>query len=237
MFLWDLKLKNKLLEKFKGNLIVSCQVFDDEPLNNTIAIGLVAKSVVEGGAKALRLCQKDHIRQIMTITDLPMMGLIKQEYDNSEVFITPTFKEVDDLIEIGIKCIATDATNRKRPKQSLEEIISYIRSKDKDILIMADCATIEDIIRADKLDFDLMGTTLRGATKESKGMDNISNNYEFIRECLRVTKKPIIAEGGIWEPYQVKELLELGSYAVVVGSAITRPKDITRKFIKYLEEK
>ena len=78
MFLWDLKLKNKLLEKFKGNLIVSCQVFDDEPLNNTIAIGLVAKSVVEGGAKALRLCQKDHIRQIMTITDLPMMGLIKQ---------------------------------------------------------------------------------------------------------------------------------------------------------------
>ena len=64
MFLWDLKLKNKLLERFKGNLIVSCQVFDDEPLNNTIAIGLVAKSVVEGGAKALRLCQILKIHRI-----------------------------------------------------------------------------------------------------------------------------------------------------------------------------
>ena len=141
MFLCDLKLINKLLEKFKGNLIVSCQVFDDEPINKTIAIGLVEKPVDEGGAKALRLCQKDHTRQIMTMSDFPMMGLIKQEYDTSEVFITPTFKEVDDLIQIGIKCIAPDATTRKSPKQSLEDIISYIRSKDKDISIMADCAT------------------------------------------------------------------------------------------------
>lgn len=229
-------MKNNLLEKFKNNLIVSCQAFDDEPLNNTIAIGLMAKSVVQGGAKALRLCQKDHIKEIMTITDLPMMGLIKQDYENSDVFITPTFKEVDDLIEIGVKCIATDATNRKRPKQSLEEIVNYIRSKDKDILIMADCATIEDVKRADKLGFDLIGTTLTGNTKESTGMNIISNNYEFIKECLKATNKPIIAEGGIWEPYQVKELLDLGCYGVVVGSAITRPRKITEKFMKYLEE-
>ena len=83
-----------------------------------------------------------------------MMGLIKQENDNSEVLITPTFKEVAHLIVIRIKCTVTDATNRQGPKQSLLDIISYIRSKDKDISIMADCATIEDIIRADKLDFD-----------------------------------------------------------------------------------
>ncbi|MGL5246521.1 MAG: N-acetylmannosamine-6-phosphate 2-epimerase [Mycoplasmoidaceae bacterium] len=227
-------MKNILLEKFKNNLIVSCQAFDDEPLNNTNAIGLMAKSVVQGGAKALRLCQKDHIKQIMTITDLPMMCLIKADYDNSEVFITPTFKEVDDLIEIGAKCIATDATNRKRPNQSLEEIVNYIRSKDKDILIMADCATIEDVKRADQLDFDLIGTTLTGNTKESKGLSIISNNYGFIKECLNITNKPIIAEGGIWEPYEVKDLLDLGCYGVVVGSAITRPRKITEKFIRYL---
>ena len=125
------------------------------------------------------------------------MGFVQQEHNNSEVFITPTFKEDDDLIEIGMKCIATDATNREWPKQTLEDIISFIRSKDKDNSIMADCATIGDIIRADKLEFDLVGTTLSGATKESEGMDNISNNYEFVRECLSLTKKPIIAEVGI----------------------------------------
>ncbi|MGL5640527.1 MAG: N-acetylmannosamine-6-phosphate 2-epimerase [Mycoplasmoidaceae bacterium] len=229
-------MKNILLEKFKNNLIVSCQAFDDEPLNDTNAIGLMAKSVVQGGAKALRLCQKDHIKQIMTITDLPMMCLIKADYDNSEVFITPTFKEVDDLIEIGARCIATDATSRKRPNQSLEEIVNYIRSKDKDILIMADCATIEDVKRADQLGFDLIGTTLTGNTKESKGLNIISNNYQFIRDCLNATNKPIIAEGGIWEPYEVKDLLDLGCYGVVVGSAITRPRKITEKFMKYLLE-
>ncbi|MGL5438675.1 MAG: N-acetylmannosamine-6-phosphate 2-epimerase [Metamycoplasmataceae bacterium] len=224
-------MKKSFLDLIKNQLIVSCQAVDNEPLNDIKAITLVAQSVIEGGAKALRLSQVDHIKSIMQITDLPIIGLIKKKYDDSEVFITPTLLEVSQLVELGIKCIALDATSRKRPKESLEEIIKVIKTKYKDVLIMADCATLEDVKNAQALGFDLIGTTLRGYTQETKNLSNIENDYKFIKDCLKHSNKPIIAEGGIWEPYQVKDLLKLGCFAVVVGSAITRPKEITKKFL------
>ncbi|MGL5358087.1 MAG: N-acetylmannosamine-6-phosphate 2-epimerase [Metamycoplasmataceae bacterium] len=224
-------MKKSFLDLIKNQLIVSCQAVDKEPLNDIKAITLVAQSVIEGGAKALRLSQVDHIKSIMQITDLPIIGLIKKKYDDSDVFITPTLLEVSQLVELGIKCIALDATSRKRPKESLEEIIKVIKTKYKDVLIMADCATLEDVKNAQVLGFDLIGTTLRGYTQETKNLSNIENDYKFIKDCLKHSNKPIIAEGGIWEPYQVKDLLKLGCFAVVVGSAITRPKEITKKFL------
>ncbi|MGL4183962.1 MAG: N-acetylmannosamine-6-phosphate 2-epimerase [Metamycoplasmataceae bacterium] len=224
-------MKKSFLDLIKNQLIISCQAVDDEPLNDIKAITLVAKSVIEGGAKVLRLSQVDHIRSIMQITDLPIIGLIKKKYEDSDVFITATLLEVNQLVELGIKCIALDATNRKRPKESLEEIVKVIKTKYKDVLIMADCATLEDVKNAQELGFDLIGTTLRGYTKETKNLSNIENDYQFIKDCLKYSNTPIIAEGGIWEPYQVKDLLKLGCFAVVVGSAITRPKEITKKFL------
>ncbi|MGL5205370.1 MAG: N-acetylmannosamine-6-phosphate 2-epimerase [Metamycoplasmataceae bacterium] len=229
--------KQKFLDSIRNKLIVSCQAVDDEPLNNVEAITLVAKSVIEGGAEALRLSQKDHIDSIMQITNLPIIGLIKERYNGSEIVITPTIKEVNDLIEIGVKCIAIDATSRKRPEEDLESIVIYIKENHQDIVLMADCSNEEDVEMAIKLNFDLIGTTLRGYTKETKNLNNISNNYEFIRKILEISPVPIIAEGGIWEPIQVKELLELGCFGVVVGSAITRPKDITHRFYSYLGRK
>lgn len=227
--------KNLFLEKIKSQLIVSCQAVDDEPLNNVIAITLMAKSVIEGGAKVLRLSQIEHIKSIKTITNLPIIGLIKRKYNDSEVYITPTIKEIDELANLNIDCIALDATNRKRPHQTLKEIVDYCKNKYPKISLMADCATIEDVKNANDLEFDLVGTTLRGYTRETKNLNNIDNNYEFIREVIKISTIPVIAEGGINEPYQVKELLNLNVHAVVVGSAITRPKEITKKFLKAIE--
>ncbi|MGL5590897.1 MAG: N-acetylmannosamine-6-phosphate 2-epimerase [Metamycoplasmataceae bacterium] len=229
--------KQQFLDSIRNKLIVSCQAVDNEPLNNVEAITLVAKSVIEGGAEALRLSQKEHIKSIMKITDLPIIGLIKERYEDSDIVITPTLKEVKDLIEIGIKCIAIDATLRKRPKEDLEAIVRYIKENHPDIVLMADCSNEDDVKNAIKLNFDLIGTTLRGYTNETKNLSNISNNYEFIRTILKTSSIPIIAEGGIWEPIQVKELLEIGCFGVVVGSAITRPKDITHRFYSYLGRK
>lgn len=225
------------LKKIKNNLIVSCQAVGSERLNNDVAIKLMAQSCLDGGAKILRLSQYSHIKAIKTISgDTPIIGLIKQEYENSEVFITPTIKEIDQLIELKVDCIAMDATLRKRPKENLQQIYDYCREKSPETLLMADCSTLEDVLNAQSIGFDLIGTTLRGYTKETKGKSNIENNYQFIKDCLKVLKTPLIAEGGVWEPYQVKELLDLGCFAVVVGSAITRPKDITQYFLKALEK-
>ena len=226
--------KELFLKSIQNNLIVSCQAVDKEHLNNVEGITLVAKSVIDGGAKVLRLSQFDHIQSIMKVTNLPIIGLIKQKYDNSNVFITPTLKEVKQLIELGVNCIALDATKRERPNEDLNFIVEYVRKNHDDITLMADCSNLEDVEMAIKLKFDLIGTTLRGYTEETKGLDNISNNFEFIKEILEITSIPIIAEGGIWEPSQVKKLFDLGCFGVVVGSAITRPQEITKRFYDYL---
>lgn len=230
-------MKNINIEKIKGNLIVSCQAVDNEPLNNATAITLMAKACIEGGAKVLRLSQYEHIKSIKTISkDIPIIGLIKNHYENSNVFITPTINEIDKLFELGVDCIAMDATLRNRPKESLKEIVDYCKFKNPNILLMADCSNIEDVLNAEKIGFDLIGTTLRGYTEETKGMSNIENDYSFIKECLKKIRIPLIAEGGIWEPYQVKELLKIGCFAVVVGSAITRPLEITKRFLKEINK-
>lgn len=221
----------------KNKIIVSCQAVDDEPLNDTHAITLMAKAVIEGGASILRLSQYDHIKSIKKhFPSIPCIGLIKQKYDGSNVYITATRKEVDQLLELKVDCIALDATTRKRPNETLAELVQYIRSKDPNVLIMSDCSSEEDIMYSNQLGVDLIGTTLRGYTEDTKGKTNLENNYEFIKWAVKNSKIPIIAEGGIWEPYQVKEILKLGVHAVVVGSAITRPKDITKRFMEAISD-
>ncbi|MGL4647560.1 MAG: N-acetylmannosamine-6-phosphate 2-epimerase [Mycoplasmoidaceae bacterium] len=227
-----MKLKESDINIFKDKLIISCQAFDDEPFNDVHGITLMAKAVLEGGATCLRLAQKDHIAAIKKITDVPMMGLIKADYEGSEVFITPTLKEVKELLDLKITCIALDATNRKRPKETLEEIVAYIRTNSPQTLLMADCGSINDVIRANQLGFDCLGTTLVGRTKESLGLNNIDHHYQFIKDCLANSKIPVIAEGGIWSIKEVNDLFNLGVFAVVVGSVITRPKEITKRWLK-----
>lgn len=230
--------KNKFLEITKNKIIVSCQAVDQEHLNNTEAITLVAKSVIDGGAHVLRLSQKNHIQSIKKITKFPIIGLIKQKYKDSEIFITPTKKEIDDLLELKVDCIALDATLRKRPNnESLKELVQYVRKKSPETILMADCSNIDDVVNANELGFDLIGTTLRGYTKETTGKSNIENNYAFIKECLSKINIPLIAEGGFWEHDDIFNVLKLGAHSVVVGSAITRPKDITIRYFNELEKR
>lgn len=228
--------KNKFLKLIKNEMIVSCQAVGNEPLNDVSAITLMAKSVLEGGATVLRLSQYEHIKSISKITNVPIIGLIKKNFANSEVFITPTIAEIDQLAELKVDCIAIDATLRKRPSESLEEIILYTREKYPDVCLMADCSNLEDVLNAEKLGFDLIGTTLRGCTSETQGKSNLENDFSFIKKILINIKTPLIAEGGFWNPEQVFRVMELGVHSVVVGSAITRPKEITKMFYKKINE-
>ena len=145
------------------------------------------------------------------------------------VYITPTLKEVNELIDAGADIIATDATNRVRPKETLEEIISYIKSKNK--LAMADISTFEEGIKARKLGFDIISTTLSGYTSHSR-QDLIGPDFELLEKLVKELGCPVILEGRVWTPEEVDRAFKIGAHSVVIGSAVTRPQLITKRFVE-----
>ena len=176
------------------------------------------------------------IKEIKKQVDLPIIGIIKKDYDDSEVYITPTMKEIDALIEVGVDIIAMDATKRLRPgKKSLKDFFSEVRKKYPNQIFMADCSTVDEAVFADEIGFDFIGTTMVGYTKESEGLKIEANDFEILRDILAKVKHDVIAEGNINTPKKCKRVIELGAYSVVVGSIITRPQLITKEFTKALE--
>lgn len=224
----------KTLEAIKGNLIVSCQALPDEPLHSPFIMGRMAKAACEGGAKGIRANGVADIQAIKESVQLPIIGIIKEVYDNSEVYITPTEKEIELLHEEGVDIIAVDATTRIRPNgETINTFFPKMREKYPNQLFMADCSTFEDGKNAYKLGFDLVGTTLSSYTDETKGQ--AIPNFNLVKAFVKELPIPIIAEGGIWSPEQLKKMFDIGVYTAVVGSVITRPQLITRKFVNVLE--
>lgn len=220
-----------ILEKLKNQIIVSVQAMPNEPLYEESCIIAMMKSVVNGGAKGLRLAGARDVKNAKKIFDIPIIGLTKPDKlpDNWKeiVYITPTLKEVNELIEANADIIATDATQRPRPKESLKEIVNYIKSHNK--LSMADISTFEEGIKARELGFDIISTTLSGYTQYSN--QNMEGpDFELLEKLVKELDCPIILEGRIWEPNEVNKAFELGAHSVVIGSAITRPQLITKRF-------
>ena len=220
-----------ILEKLKNQIIVSVQAMPNEPLYEESCIIAMMKSVVNGGAKGLRLAGARDVKNAKKIFDIPIIGLTKPDKlpDNWKeiVYITPTLKEVNELIEANADIIATDATQRLRPKESLKEIVNYIKSHNK--LSMADISTFEEGIKARELGFDIISTTLSGYTQYSN--QNMEGpDFELLEKLVKELNCPIILEGRIWEPNEVNKAFELGAHSVVIGSAITRPQLITKRF-------
>ena len=228
---------NPRIENLKGKLIVSCQALPDEPLHSSFIMGRMALAAKQGGASGIRANTPEDIKEIKTQVDLPVIGIIKRNYDDCEIYITPTIKEVDELMEAKPEIIALDATNSSRPNgQTLDKFFHQIKEKYPDQLLMADCSTIEEALHADELGFDFIGTTLVGYTEESKGCQIEKNDFELIRELIKRVKHPVIGEGNINTPQKLKRVMEIGVYSVVIGSAITRPQLITKKFTDALKE-
>lgn len=217
-------------------MIVSCQALPDEPLHLSYIMGRMAVAAKEGGARGIRANTVEDIAEIKKNVDLPVIGIIKRLYGDNPVFITPTIKEVDELMQVHPAVIALDATNRMRPDgKSLDDLVTEIRQKYPDQKIMADCSTVDEMIHADALGFDFVGTTLVGYTKESEGSKIETNDFEIIRMALSQIKHPMIAEGNIDTPKKACRVLVLGCCSVVVGSIITRPQLITKRFVDEIE--
>lgn len=226
---------SEILEKIKGGLIVSCQALKHEPLYDSYIMAKMAWAAYLGGAVGIRANTVVDILAIKKTVDLPIIGIIKAEYDDSDVYITPTMKEVDELVEIGCEIIAVDATNRTRPNGiSFEEFFTAVRKKYPKQLFMADTSCFEEGQLAESLGFDLIGTTMAGYTPYTKG--RVLPDCELIERYSRELHTPIIAEGGIWSPDDLKNVYKAGAFSAVCGTAITRPMDITKRFVKALED-
>lgn len=225
----------EILTEIKGGLIVSCQALETEPLYDSYIMSKMAYAAMLGGAVGIRANTVVDIKAIRERVDLPIIGIIKEEYHDSDVYITPTMKEVDALVEIGCDIIATDATNRPRPDgKTFEEFFTEVRKKYPNQLFMADTSCFEEGQLAEKLGFDLIGTTMSGYTPYTKGRK--LPDCELIKRYSTELNTPIIAEGGIWSPDDLKNVYAAGAFSAVCGTAITRPRDITKRFVSALEE-
>ncbi len=221
-------MQNNLIKNLKGKLIVSCQASEIEPLYSPEALLGMAKAAIEGGAFALRANTPLPIRYMKSFFDIPIIGLYKAVYPDSDIYITPTIKEVDAISISGAEIIAVDATLRKRPNdEKLESILERIQKKHN-LLAMADISTYEEALNAEKIGFDLIGTTLSGYTSYSTQSEE--PDFELLKKIVSTIKTPVIMEGKIWNPEQLKTAFNIGAYSVVIGSAITRPHLITKRF-------
>lgn len=219
------------IKALKGQLIVSCQALPQEPLHSSFIMGRMARAAKEGGAAGIRANTKEDIKEIQEVTGLPIIGIVKRDYPDSAVYITPTMKEIEELMEVKPEIVAIDAIGALRPRNvTLADFFHQIKEKYPEQKLMADCSTIEEALFADELGFDFIGTTMVGYTPQSKGLKIEENDFEILRTILKKVKHPVIAEGNVNSPEKAKRVIELGSYAVVVGSSITRPQLITKGY-------
>jgi N-acylglucosamine-6-phosphate 2-epimerase len=220
-----------MLEQIKGRLVVSCQALENEPLHSPFIMARMALAAAEGGASGIRANSVADIEAIKQQVALPVIGLLKRDYPDSEVFITPTLREAEELVAAAPEMIALDATQRPRPGgETLAQLIAGIRAHWPALLLMADIASVEEAVIAEQLGFDCVGTTLYGYTAQTKGHRLPESDFALLKAVLAAVAIPVIAEGNVDTPERAARCLALGAHAVVVGGAITRPQQITRRF-------
>ena len=223
-----------VLDQIKGKLVVSCQALPEEPLHSSYIMSRMAVAAKQGGAAGIRAQSVEDINAIMEVCDLPMIGIIKRNYPDSDVYITASMKEIEELLTTKCQIIALDATDRPRPNgEKTEDLVARIHEAGR--LAMADCSTYEECVKAQEIGFDIVSTTLCGYTPYSKKVDG--PNFELLKKCVDTLTVPVIAEGKINTPEDLRRVYEeCGVFSAVVGGAITRPQQITARFVGALKK-
>lgn len=231
--------QSAVLARLARGVIVSVQAAEGEPLYNDTCILAMAQSAVMGGARGLRVAGASHVGLMKSaMPEIPVIAITKPKVippnAHELVYITPTVSDVMSLIESGADIIAMDATLRTRPGgETLADLVQAAREASPSTLLMADIATAVEAQNADALGFDLISTTLSGYTIETLEKSKTdAPDYALLETLCQSLKTPVILEGRVWEPSQLKHGFDLGAYAAVVGSAITRPQLITRRFVE-----
>ena len=222
--------RNSPLEALRGRLIVSCQASEGDPLDNLDTLTRIATSALRGGAGGLRAEGVERIAAFRAITQLPIIGLIKTYDTNGDVYITPDFRSAKAIDHAGADIIALDCTARRlATAEPWPELIRRIHT-ELNRPVLADIATLDDALAAERAGADAVATTLYGYTAETANIRAIS--WSLVQSIVAHLTIPVLVEGHITNPEEVHRALDLGATAVVVGSAITRPETITARFVE-----
>ena len=224
----------EIISKLENKVIVSVQAEGNEPLNKPEHLLALSQTVINGGAGGLRLCGVKNITAIQKSVNVPIIGLTKLEPTPfnwlDSVYITATIQDLKELLKTNIDFIAIDGTARVRADNStLKDQITLIRNAGK--VVLCDISTFEEGIYAAELGADMISTTLSGYTKETRFKVNDGPDFDLLEELAEQSSVPIIMEGRIWDIKDVKEAFEIGAHAVIIGTAITRPHKITKRFV------
>lgn len=230
--------KQELFHIMKGTIIVSCQATPGEPLymRDQSVMYLMARAAKQAGAKMIRTSSVRDIVEIKEETGLPVIGLIKREYPGYTGRITMTMREVDECMEAMADIVSIDCTDCERGDGlTAPEFLREVKKKYPNIIIMADCATLEEAVAAYEAGADLVGSTMNGYTPQTAHCKG-DPNYELVEQMVAKLPCPVIAEGRVHTPEQARKMLELGAWAVVVGGAITRPLEIATRFMNAVKD-
>ena len=229
--------KQEILDAIHGKMIISCQAIPGEPLymEDDSVMYLMARAAKRAGTPSIRTSSIRDVVAIKEETGLPVIGLVKINYPGYDSYITPTMKEVDDLVAVGSDVVALDCTLRKRGDgTTINDFIAQIRKKYPDIILMADISNYEEGINAWKCGVDIVGTTMSGYTDYTSKKDE--PDYELMSRLAADIDIPVIGEGKIHYPDQAVKALQTGAWSIVVGGAITRPLEIAQRFMKAIDE-
>lgn len=220
--------RDGVLPRLRGGLIVSCQAYPGEPMRDPRTMAQVAQACVAGGAVGIRVQGVADVQLTAAAVDVPVIGLWKVGDDG--VFITPTLGHALAVAGAGAQIVAVDGTRRARPDGlSLDEVVAGLHRHAPGVVIMADCGSLDDAIAAVGAGVDVIGTTLAGYTGERPRTDG--PDLDLVADIAGRVGSPVIAEGRYSTPEQVTAALDAGAYAVCVGTAITHPTTITRRFV------
>ena len=214
----------------KKALIVSCQAEGDDPFNSPQGIALFARAAEIGGSSGIRSEGLENIKKIISIIDIPVIGLTKTSFDDGTVKITGSFAEVEKLCAIGCMVIAIDGTFRLREGLTGPAFISSVKDRFN-CIVMADISSVAEARACQDAGADFISTTLNGYTPTTFHLDNGEPNYHLVEELISELKIPVFAEGRISCPKQAKRMIDIGAHGVVVGTMITRPRIITSRFV------
>jgi N-acylglucosamine-6-phosphate 2-epimerase len=214
------------------SLAVSCQARADNPLHGPAFMAAMAQAAEQGGALALRANGPADIAAIRTVSRLPIIGILKRWDDRFPVYITPDFASAAAIAAAGPDTLALAATARARDGEPLDRLIARIRD-ELGKPVFADCATLEDGVRAAALGASYIATTLSGYTPETETRKALGPDIALIEALAKAVSVPIVAEGRFEQPEQLELAFAAGAHAVVVGTAITNPREITRRFARH----
>ncbi|MFL4995199.1 MAG: N-acetylmannosamine-6-phosphate 2-epimerase [Microvirga sp.] len=215
----------------KGALVVSCQARADNPLHGPVHMSAMAQAAQAGGAGGIRANGEADVAAIRAVTRLPIIGIAKVWDDRFPVYITPGFEQAAQIAKAGADIVGLDATPRPRDGEPVERLIGRIRTElGKEVF--ADIATLEEGRAAHAAGANYVATTLSGYTEETASRKTEGPDLELLSALVAEISAPIVAEGRFDAPDLVAEAFRRGAHAVVVGTAITNPREITRNFVR-----